>query len=87
MHPSSSNLEVDRVIEINRADRWQVYRRLQELSIKSRCGTNQPLTAQIDDVAAAIQLWSVVRQFTASRRDLASWLESCWQLRAWRDEG
>ena len=82
MPPSSSKLEVGQVIEIDKADRWQVYRRLQELSIQSQCRTNQPLTAQIDDVTAAIQLWSVVRQFRASRHQLASWLEGCWQLRS-----
>ncbi|MBE9126373.1 MULTISPECIES: Asr1405/Asl0597 family protein [unclassified Coleofasciculus] len=80
MSSPSSNLKVGQVIEVNQADRWQVYRRLQELSIQSRCGTNQPLIAQIDDVAAAIQLWSVVRQLTVPRHNLASWLECCWQL-------
>ncbi|HBL12977.1 MAG TPA: hypothetical protein DD379_16590 [Cyanobacteria bacterium UBA11162] len=82
MNPSRSKLEVGQVIEIEPVDRWQVYHRLQELSIRSWCGTNQPLTVQIDDVAGAIQLWSVVRQIKTSRRDLASWLECCWQLRS-----
>ncbi|MBD0363247.1 MAG: hypothetical protein ICV55_10825 [Coleofasciculus sp. C3-bin4] len=81
MNPSSSKPEAGQVIEISWADRWQVYRRLQELAIPCKCGTNQPLSAQINDVAAAIQLWSVVRQLTLGRRDLASWLEGCWQMR------
>ncbi|HEY9638729.1 MAG TPA: Asr1405/Asl0597 family protein [Coleofasciculaceae cyanobacterium] len=81
MNPSSSELEASQVIEIAFADRWQVYRRLQELSIPCQCGTNQPLSAQINNVTAAIQLWSVVRQFTAPRRELVYGLEACWQIR------
>jgi hypothetical protein len=81
MNPSSSELETSQVIEIALADRWQVYRRLQELSIPCRCGTNQPLSAQINNVTAAIQLWSVVRQLTVPRRELVYWLEHCWQIR------
>ncbi|MBD0346486.1 MAG: hypothetical protein ICV63_16995 [Coleofasciculus sp. Co-bin14] len=81
MNPSSSELETSQVIKIALADRWQVYRRLQELSIPCRCGTNQPLSAQINNVTAAIQLWSVVRQLTVPRRELVYWLEHCWQIR------
>ena len=83
MNPSSSKPEASQAIaiEIAFADRWQVYHRLQELAIPCQCGTNQPLSAQIDDVASAIQLWSVVRQLTLPRRNLASWLEHCWKLR------
>ncbi len=80
MNPSSSKPEADQIIEISWSDRWQVYRRLQELAIPCCCGTNQPLCAQINNVATAIQLWSVVRQITAPRRDLASWLEHCWKV-------
>jgi len=81
MNPSSSKPEAGQVIEIAFVDRWQVYRRLQELAIPCRCGTNQPLSVQINDVAAAIQLWSVVRQLTTPRCELASWLEHCWRSR------
>ena len=81
MNQSSSKPEASQVIEIAASDRWQVYRRLQELAIPCRCGTNQALSAQIDDVTAAIQLWSVVRQLTAPRRELVYWLERCWQVR------
>ncbi|HEY9608841.1 Asr1405/Asl0597 family protein [Allocoleopsis sp.] len=76
----SSKIEADQEIEISWGDRWQVYRRLQELEIPCQCRTNQPLRYQIQDVAAAIQLWSVVRQLTVPRRELASWLEHCWQI-------
>lgn len=80
MNRSSSQPEVSQVLEIDWADRWQVYRRLQELAIPCQCATNQPLTVQIDNVAAAIQVWSVVRQITVPRCELACWLERCWQL-------
>lgn len=79
MNPSNSQPTVG-LIEISWADRWQVYRRLQELTIPCECGPNQPLKYQINDVAAAIQVWSVVKQVTAPRRDLASWLELCWTM-------
>lgn len=75
---SSSKPETDQVIEIAFADRWQVYRRLQELDIPCQCGTNQPLSVQLNNVSDAIQLWSVVRQLTLGRRELVSWLKSCW---------
>lgn len=81
MNRSSSQIETQQEIEISWGDRWQVYRRLQELAIPCECGTNQPLRYQIKDVTAAIQLWSVVRQLTVPRRELASWLEHCWQIR------
>jgi hypothetical protein len=81
MNPSSSKPEVSQVIEIAFADRWQVYRRLQELAIPCRCGANQPLRVQVNDAATAIQLWSVVRQLTVPRCDLVCWLERCWQVR------
>ncbi|HEY9829774.1 MAG TPA: Asr1405/Asl0597 family protein [Stenomitos sp.] len=81
MNRPSSKIETQQEIEISWGDRWQVYRRLQELAIPCECGTNQPLRYQIQDVTAAIQLWSVVRQLTLPRRELASWLERCWQNR------
>lgn len=81
MNRPSSKIETQQEIEISKGDRWQVYRRLQELAIPCECGTNQPLRYQIQDVTAAIQLWSVVRQLTVPRRELAAWLERCWQNR------
>jgi len=81
MNPSSSRREAEQKIEIEISwgDRWEVYRRLQELEIPCQCGTNRPLSYQINDVASAIQLWSVVRHLTLPRCELASWLERCWQ--------
>lgn len=78
MNYSSSKPETDQVIEIAFSDRWQVYRRLQELGIPCQCGTNQPLSVQLNNVNDAIQLWSVVRQLTLRRWELVSWLKRCW---------
>lgn len=67
-------------VEVNRAERWEVYRRLQELQVPSYCTTNQPLQIQLYSPMAAIQLWSVVRQMTTPRCVLARWLDSCYQI-------
>jgi IS1 family transposase len=75
---SSSETEIKHVVEVNWADRWQVYQRLQELDISCCCETNQPLRVEISNSTVAIQLWSVMRQFTASRQDLIGVLEDCW---------
>lgn len=80
MNPPRFQPEVVQMIEIAASDRWQVYRRLQELSIPCQCGTNKPLSYQINNVTTAIQVWSVVRQLTVPRYVLASWLERCWRL-------
>ena len=81
MKSSSSDTDRKHVIDINWADRWQVYQRLQELDIICVCQTNQPLTVEINNPAAAIQLWSVIQQFTASRQNLIGNLENCWRCR------
>jgi hypothetical protein len=77
----SSDLAQKLTIEVNWSDRWQVYQRLQELEIPCCCETNQPLQVEITHPSAALQLWSVTRQFTASRQDLIFTLERCWQMR------
>lgn len=79
LNASSLQIEVNDMVEVNCLDRWQMYRRLQELKIPCCCATNQPLRVRVSDVRAAIQLWSVSRQFTHSRQDLVLWLEQCWQ--------
>ncbi|MBW4576752.1 MAG: hypothetical protein KME08_15875 [Aphanothece sp. CMT-3BRIN-NPC111] len=86
MNPLDLEAEAGRTVEVNRADRWQVYLRLQQLDIPCVCTTNQPLRVQIQTTAAAVQLWSVVRQLTATRRELAFWLEQCWHLCSYTDE-
>ncbi len=82
MNPTDFPAQANQIVAVAPSERWQVYRRLQELGISCRCRTNQPLSVQIDDVAAAIQLWSVVRHLTVPRHDLAIWLERCWRLRS-----
>jgi hypothetical protein len=79
----SSSSETDRkhVIDIDWADRWQVYQRLQELDIICICETNQPLMVEINNPTAAIQLWSVIQQFSASRQDLIKNIENSWRIR------
>lgn len=67
------------IVEIDWVDRWLVYKRLQELEIPCWCSINQPLQVQIDTLKDAIQLFSVVRQFTRSRQELIESLEHCWR--------
>lgn len=83
IHLKSSSSETDKkhVIDIDWADRWQVYQRLQELDIICICETNQPLMVEINNPTAAIQLWSVIQQFSASRQDLIENIENSWRIR------
>lgn len=81
MKSSSSETDKKHVIDIDWADRWQVYQRLQELDIICICDTNQPLMVEINNPTAAIQLWSVIQQFSASRQDLIENIENSWRIR------
>jgi hypothetical protein len=81
LKPSSSEVESKHVLEVNWVDRWQVYQRLQELDIPCWCEANQPLKVEISHPIAAIQLWSLMRQFTLKRQDMIWSLEQCWQSR------
>jgi hypothetical protein len=78
----SSQVEALHTVEMDWVDRWQVYQRLQELDIPCWCETNQPLKVEISNVTTAIQLWSVIRQFTISRQEMIYTLEDCWQNKA-----
>lgn len=82
MKPLSELPQVSKLVKVKWADRWQVYQRLQELGIPCSCATGQPLRVHIADDAAAVQLWSVLRQLTAPRQELMFWLERCWQNNA-----
>jgi hypothetical protein len=81
MNLSHPPLEASQVIAVNGPCRWEVYRRLQELEIPCECSTERPLRASISTPTAAMQIWSTVRQITASRRELVLWLQDCWQLK------
>lgn len=81
MKSFSTEIEKKHIVEVNWVDRWQMYQRLQELEIPCWCETNQPLTVEIDNFQTAIQLWSVMRQFTVSRQELIRTLEASWKIR------
>ncbi|WP_392530250.1 Asr1405/Asl0597 family protein [Nostoc sp. C117] len=81
MKSFSSEIENKHVVEVNWADRWQVYQRLKELDIPCSCASNQPLQVEISSATAVVQLWSVIRRFSASRQDQIWTLESCWKSR------
>ncbi|MEM9087443.1 MAG: Asr1405/Asl0597 family protein [Cyanobacteria bacterium P01_F01_bin.53] len=66
-------------IEVDRIARWDVYFYLQALSIPCECKCNQPLRVQIDTTNTALQLWSLVRVFTAPKQQCVEHLEQCWQ--------
>jgi hypothetical protein len=66
-------------IAVERADRWMVYRRLQELDIPCTCHSDRPLQVEITTPLAAIQLWSAVKQVVESRSELVEWLKVCWK--------
>jgi hypothetical protein len=53
---SSSDINRKHVIDINWADSWQVYQRLQELDIPSIYETNRLLTVGINNPKMAIQI-------------------------------
>ena len=63
-------------------DRWQVYHRLKELDIPCRCRAHQPLQVEVNSAQTAIQIWSVVKQISSSRRDLVLRLNQCWRIKA-----
>ncbi|WP_088240695.1 Asr1405/Asl0597 family protein [Calothrix rhizosoleniae] len=79
MEVNLEKLEEQQVIEVDWLDRWLVYKRLQELEIPCSCEMNQPLTVQISNPVALIQVWSVIRHSSASRQQLIRILEKSWQ--------
>ncbi|WP_414549817.1 Asr1405/Asl0597 family protein [Anabaena sp. CCY 0017] len=83
MKSLSSEIEKSFVVGVgvDWANRWQVYRRLQELDIPCCCEANQPLRVEINHPLAVVQLWSVMQQLTASRQELIWNLEDCWKSR------
>lgn len=86
MNINNSEAEIQQVVTVNWAERWSVYYRLQELQIPCKCSTNRPLQVQLDNTKTAIQLWSVAKQFSASRHELVGWLKCCWQIKSDRRE-
>ncbi|BCX12704.1 MAG: hypothetical protein KatS3mg067_1642 [Thermosynechococcus sp.] len=68
-----------KVIAVQWQLRWPIYQRLTELEVPCECLPYQPLTVEVNSPLVALQVWSVVRQFSASRDTLVDWLEQCWQ--------
>ena len=66
------------VIEVDWLARWEIYQRLQELEIPCSCSTNQPLTVEVNDPIALVQIWSVIRHCSASRQEMILVLQQCW---------
>lgn len=80
MSLNHSNSQAEESTEIQCEDRWQVYRRLQELEIPCWCHAYKPLKVEVSSPIATVQLWSVVRRVSLSRQESMPWLERCWQL-------
>ncbi|MBD1814611.1 Asr1405/Asl0597 family protein [Microcoleus vaginatus] len=80
MNPADPELEVCDIVQVSWLDRWQVYKRLQELEIPCWCAVDQPLRAKVNTAKQAAQLMSVLRQVSAPRDELVEWLECCWQM-------
>jgi hypothetical protein len=70
------------IIQVKWLDRWQMYYRLRDLDVECFCQSNQPLKVSVKHTQAAIQIWSVAKQFTANRQELIDWLNRCWQIRS-----
>ena len=82
LNPSSP--AIAHIVDIKYTERWQIYRRLQELEIPCHCLTNQPLQVEINSPLAIAQLTYVVKQSTAPRSELIDRLENCWKLKSQR---
>ena len=68
------------IVNIKTVERWEIYRRLQELEIPCQCSSNQPLQIEIDNPLTIVQLFYVFRQLTGSRGELIAYLDDCWQI-------
>lgn len=77
MNPASPNSPTQQLVQVCRCVRWQVYQRLQELSIPCTCLENGDLHVEVNTPTQAWLLRSVVQQITAPRQQLVEWLERC----------
>lgn len=78
---NKNNYNEKQTIQINCSDRWQIYRRLQDLEIDCSCQINRPLQVNLHSCYTLVQTWSAIEQFTASRQELIEWLNKCWQYK------
>ena len=78
MESTQSHLEITEPIQVNPIARWEIYYRLQDLSIPCICETGEPLQVCVQSTLEAVQLWSVVKHVTGSRHEQVEWLNTCW---------
>ncbi|MGA7937249.1 MAG: Asr1405/Asl0597 family protein [Kovacikia sp.] len=76
--PPAINAAVAHIVAVPRIDRWRIYHRLQELTIPCWCLPDGSLRVEVQNGMGALLLRSVVQQFVASRQEIVSWLERCW---------
>lgn len=76
--PPSSDGLISQVVNINRGDRWTVYRRLKELKILCWCPNDGSLWVKIDHAIDGILLRSTVQHSVANRQELVDWLDRCY---------
>ena len=82
MSKETSELDLEKIVDIHPSYRWQVYHRLQELQIPCQYTTGQHLKVKLNTVESAIQLWSVVYQIRSARQELLDWLNLCAKTQA-----
>jgi hypothetical protein len=75
---SNIHVSITQVVSVPRIDRWRIYYRLQELTIPCWCLDDGSLQVEVQSGVSALLLRSVVQQFVASRSEMVSWLERCW---------
>ncbi len=80
LNASENEKQPSRILTIKWAYRWDVFRRLKSLEIDCQCSTNEPLLVDVYSPTTLIQIWSVVRQFSAERHQLIDWLDDCWYV-------
>jgi hypothetical protein len=76
---STVSIPTTHIVNVPQIDRWRVCYRLQELMIPCWCLADGTLRVEVQDAIAVILLRSVIQQFLASRKDLVTWLDRCWQ--------
>lgn len=81
MESVEPNYQLSDVLQVDRIDSWRIYERLQQLSISCELTSGKPLRVQVNTAAVAVQVWSVIQQFTASRQVSVERLERCWNQR------
>ena len=70
----------DKVLSVKWSSRWEIFRRLKALQINCQCRTNEPLLIDLHSPTTLVQIWSVIRQSSATRTQLIDWLDNCWSM-------